>query len=43
MGQLGAKDLEVALSIARDAGIELPGTQAAQALMPGVFLNESGH
>jgi 3-hydroxyisobutyrate dehydrogenase len=40
MGQLGAKDLAVALDMAREAGLELPGTAAARALMPGVFLNE---
>jgi 3-hydroxyisobutyrate dehydrogenase-like beta-hydroxyacid dehydrogenase len=36
-GQLGAKDLGIALEIAREAGIELPGTAAAQPLMAGVF------
>jgi 3-hydroxyisobutyrate dehydrogenase-like beta-hydroxyacid dehydrogenase len=40
MGALGAKDLEVALDMARAAGVELPGADAAQALMPGVFLDE---
>jgi 3-hydroxyisobutyrate dehydrogenase-like beta-hydroxyacid dehydrogenase len=37
MGQLGTKDLQVALDIARDAGIELPGTAAVRPLMSGVF------
>jgi 3-hydroxyisobutyrate dehydrogenase len=41
MGQLGAKDLQVALDIARDAGIELPGAAAAWPLMPGVFIPDA--
>jgi len=39
MGQLVTKDLEVALDIAAEAGIELPGTAAASRLMMDVFLN----
>lgn len=41
MGQLGAKDLQVALDIARDAGIELPGAAAAWPLMPSVFIPDA--
>ena len=37
MGHLGAKDLEVALDIARDAGVELPAAGAARPLMQRVF------
>lgn len=39
MGQLGSKDLQVALDMAADIGIDLPGARAARDLMPGVFLN----
>ena len=42
MGRLGAKDLQVALDIAREAGIELPGAAAARPLMAGVFNADSG-
>ena len=42
MGRLGAKDLQVALDIAREAGIELPGAGAARPLMAGVFNSGSG-
>lgn len=41
MSQLGKKDLEVALEIAREAGIELPGASAARPLMPGVFRGDT--
>jgi 3-hydroxyisobutyrate dehydrogenase-like beta-hydroxyacid dehydrogenase len=37
MGLLGGKDLQVALDIAREAGIELPGATAARPLMIDVF------
>ena len=37
MGRLGDKDLQVALDIARDAGIELPGALAARPLIAAVF------
>ena len=37
MGRLGAKDLQVALDIAREMGVELPGAAAARPLMAGVF------
>jgi 3-hydroxyisobutyrate dehydrogenase-like beta-hydroxyacid dehydrogenase len=37
MGRLGTKDLEIALEIAREAGIDLPGAAAACPLMTGVF------
>ena len=41
MGKLGAKDLAVALEIARDLDVELPGAAAARPLMPGVFRGDS--
>jgi 3-hydroxyisobutyrate dehydrogenase-like beta-hydroxyacid dehydrogenase len=37
MGRLGAKDLQIALDIAREAGIDLPGAAAARPLMTDVF------
>jgi 3-hydroxyisobutyrate dehydrogenase-like beta-hydroxyacid dehydrogenase len=43
MGRLGAKDLQVALDIARDAGIELPAAAAARPLMTGVFNADSAN
>ena len=39
MGRLVTKDLEVALDIAAEAGLELPATAAASRLMMDVFLN----
>jgi 3-hydroxyisobutyrate dehydrogenase len=41
MGRLGAKDLQIALDIAREAGIELPGATAARPLMAAVFNGDS--
>ena len=41
MGQLGTKDLQVALDIARDAGLELPGTAAARPLIAAVFKGDA--
>jgi 3-hydroxyisobutyrate dehydrogenase len=43
MGRLGAKDLQVALDVARDAGIELPGAAAARTLMEAVFNGDNVH
>jgi 3-hydroxyisobutyrate dehydrogenase len=43
MGRLGDKDLQVALDIARDAGIELPGAAAARPLMAAVFGGDTVH
>jgi 3-hydroxyisobutyrate dehydrogenase-like beta-hydroxyacid dehydrogenase len=43
MGQLGAKDLQVALDIARDAGIELPGAAAARPLIATVFKGDAAY
>ena len=43
MRRLGARDLGVALDIAREAGIELPGAAAARPLMSGVFNAQSGN
>jgi 3-hydroxyisobutyrate dehydrogenase len=39
MGQLVTKDLEVALAIAAESSLELPGTDAASRIMMDVFLN----
>lgn len=40
MGQLGTKDLQVALDMAADIGIDLPGARAARDLILDVFLNK---
>jgi 3-hydroxyisobutyrate dehydrogenase-like beta-hydroxyacid dehydrogenase len=43
MGLLGGKDLQVALDIAREMGVELPGAAAARPLMVGVFNGDYGN
>jgi 3-hydroxyisobutyrate dehydrogenase-like beta-hydroxyacid dehydrogenase len=36
-GQLGVSEIEIALDIAREAGVELPAAAAARALLPDAF------
>jgi 3-hydroxyisobutyrate dehydrogenase-like beta-hydroxyacid dehydrogenase len=42
MGRLVTKDLEVALDIAADVGLDLPATETASRLMMDVFLDRNG-
>jgi 3-hydroxyisobutyrate dehydrogenase-like beta-hydroxyacid dehydrogenase len=41
LGELGVRDLEIALDVAHEAGLDLPGAAAARPLIPGVFRGDA--